>query len=810
MGLGGKLLDFSLCHTLIYNNLDHPTPTQHASHKKIYQYTVNIVLSLQFSCIFSVNYVLFNQTDALLMSKNKPWNLEIYRGFSGSFNEDQLLINNPIRDFLENDDKFILVGGKGLGKTLFLRYKSHLYYNRYGESILFNTSQSELTENLNIHADTFSKEALLQFREEVIWSLLWELALWILLFRMVGEPLNPRLEKLVNGARQISNIMASLLNNRSKIEQYKGFVAEFQEQKGKIHRGVALFIDDVDQTIQQLLEEPHPSDLYINGHQNPSVEVWVNAQMGLVRAIYLLNRQNAHIKIYATIRREAFEAYEGEMKINFRHFISRLEYSGKEIKEIFLKNIEMTDPAHLINPQAHTLVGRFIGFDTMPHSFAITSEGERRKEDVLNCICRHTYCRPREIVYMGQVIDDLVQSHEYREAEQQERYNLLRSTINKVSGELLEQYRQEIIPHLDDQKLQDFVNAVRSNVIVGEEFRLFDLSQLQLYFNLGLLGYVKQVNHEGTLRQVFNPPATYNYRKFQPMPNTNFLLLHSTMDYLLVKQHTYGHFYNQHNIIGDGYEFHPKVDNHIHDLTFYLPREVSGNRFKANNESSGHSFPLESIYTNFFSFENAISRYERFMTDWNNADKLLGLLARVCYFNRLEKQFKTKFYLPMIEEAYKDMSQCNYRRQYNIEIPDASSDVALYRFMDKLMGRYITLGCYLVLDLKVEWIHSLLRQGRFDFDEPQDEDKKDTPFSYLSRSFFIRDLQRQEPRDPKDPQHRHLKQRIFDNLSPLEQKSLSVFIQNIIDEVPYLALLENEEHKTWLRSNVLQRIWRPQ
>ena len=33
------------------------------------------------------------------MSKHKPWNLEIYRGFDSDFNEDQLLVNHPIREF---------------------------------------------------------------------------------------------------------------------------------------------------------------------------------------------------------------------------------------------------------------------------------------------------------------------------------------------------------------------------------------------------------------------------------------------------------------------------------------------------------------------------------------------------------------------------------------------------------------------------------------------------------------------------------------------------------------------------------------
>ncbi len=742
------------------------------------------------------------------MSKQRSWNVEIFRGFDSDFKEEHLLVNGPIREFLDREDKFILLGAKGLGKTLFLRYKSLLYHNRSGESIKFDESQTELAEPLNIHPDTFSKEDLLRFREESLWRLIWELTLWIVLFRIIKEPLPGGLEKLIGNAQQISSVLTRLLNHRKKIGVFRSFVTDFQDQKNKIKSGVALFIDDLDQTLQNLLSTPHPSDSYHDGKQVPAVEIWVNAQMGLLGAIYHLSRQNGHIKIYATIRREAFEVFESPIKINYEQHISRLEYTKEEIEQIFNKNIQMMDPADLFPANADSWSTRFVGFETLPHRFATKPNGEKQQESLFNFIYRHTYGRPRDIVLMGEKLTAIVTSAHYKKASLEEQYKAVRGVVNAVSHELFNYYKQEVIPYWDEMLLQDFVAKVKSNVIPREDFAHLNQEALKLYYNLGLLGIVRPKDRSGQLVQVFLPTATYNYRKFQNLPYTDFLLIHSTLDSTLLEQHTFGNFYNPYNIIGPGYDFIPRWDDPIRQVEDYYPTEISGNRFHASNLGCGHDFPLENIYHNFFNFEGALTRYEGFQRSWKEAEQVLGILGRICFCHRLEKQFKTGFYESKKAESFADLVRYNFVRPYNAELPDDHSEKAFDRFQYKLLGRYITLGCYLVLDLRVGWIHSLLTQGRFDFG--QDIQNKDTAFTYLSRSFFIRDIRKDEPRNPLLPENRHTKQRIFNYLSKFEQKSLKDFIRNATDEVHYLGWVEKEEHKTWLRDQVLQLIWQPE
>ncbi len=738
--------------------------------------------------------------------KHTPWNLDAYRYFYGQTTEEHLLLNKPIKEFLDNDDQFFLVGAKGLGKTLFLRYKSYRYREKYGEAIKFNSSHTELTENLNLHPDTFTKEELLKFRDKSLWQLIWELALWVTVFRIFNIPINPRLEKLVDGAKQLSTILTRLLNHRRKIEQYRDFVIGFQERKGEIQSGMAIFIDDMDQTLHNFLLAPHASDEYYTGKESPSVAVWVNAQMGLIGAIYNMNRQNAHIKIYATIRREAFEALDSEMKINYKQHTSILHYDKDEIREIFEKNIQLIEPAELFDRHASTLIGRFLGFDRLPHRFAVDMQGAGRTESIFDFIYRHTYGRPREIVLIGKQIHDLVSSPIYRKATQDERIEKVRVLVNRESHELLRQYRQEIIPYLNESKLNYFLDRVRSNVITKDDLQRLEMETVKDYYNLGLIGYVRPMDHRGLMKQVFNPPATYNYRTKQPLAETDYLVIHSTMDTLLLEKHTYGNFYNKYNIIGDGYEFYPKVDSHIQPMDYYLPQDLSGNRLKSANESAGHSFPLEQIYKSYFRFDEIPRRHEKFMTHWSSATQVLGLLGRICYCQRLKKQFNSPYYASKTQEYGMELGRHSIIRKYNAELPEALSDYTYDRFLDKLIGRYITLVAYLVLDMRIEWIHELLLHGKFDFIS---KSNKDTVFSYLSRSFFIDELKKEEPRNPANPEHRQRKQRIYTNLSAFEQAGIRSFIRDASDEVHYLDWIENERHKSWLIDNALSKLWRP-
>lgn len=736
--------------------------------------------------------------------KPPPWNSEAFQHFTEDETDNHLLVNQPIKEFLNRIDKFFLIGAKGLGKTLFLRYKSFKYHNIYGDSVKFNVSQVQLTESLDLHADTFTKEELLKYQNESLWSLLWQVALWTMVFRIFKEPINPKLDRIIDNANTLSPILARLLNNRSNIGLYREFLTEYQDKRTLFQSGVMLFIDDVDQALHNFLQVEHPTDY--SGQRNPSVETWINAQMGLVSAIYNMSRQNTHIKVYATIRREAFEGYDGELKINFEQHAVKLDYNKEEIKEIFIKNIYLIENDELVSKNSKNIFERFIGFETMPHGFATDTNGAKRNENVFDFIYRHTYGRPREIVIMGHSIYSIVTRNYYSKLSKEEQIKEIRAKVNKVSHSLFLQYRQEIIPSFNESELNQFVEKISSNVITKNDISKLNKQTLMLYFNLGLVGYTRAENHNGTLIQVFRPPATYNYRAQDTLPDSEFFLVHTSLDSTLLNHHTFSQFYNKYNIVGDGYPFYPQVIPFIYKFDYYLPSEVSGNRMNASSEAGGHNLPLIDYYKCCFQFDDHPNRHERLHQQYLIADKVISLISKICFCHRLGKQFNDEKYQTQKGYYYLEMSRFNYVRRYNSGMMEEKPEKDLDKFIDKLIGRYIALACYLFLDMRINWIHELLKTGKFSFEH----EKTDASFSYITRSFFIRDIKHDEPRDPNNPLHRNTKQNIFKYLSTHEQECLNRFVRNAIDEIGYLDWIEEPTHVEWLREAILNKIWRPE
>ncbi len=740
-----------------------------------------------------------------------PWKLDGYRTFEDDSIEDHLLFNAPIKSFLESPECFFLVGAKGLGKTVFLRYKSYLYHKEYRESIKFNQNNSELTENLRITSTSIGQKELRKFQDKAVWQGIWELALWTMAFRMFDLEINPELEKIVYKNKNLSSIITLLLNDRSKYQEYMTYLLEYQERVGEIPSGLMIFIDDFDQTLDDFLGISIDFGKPYNAKDNDAKYAWVYAQVGLVGAIYNINRQCSHIKIYATVRREAFEALDkNPMKINYKNHSSILEYNKDEIKLIFEKNIQIVVPSEYISPESKSWVGKFLGFDEMGHRIAKTTDGKPLKEGAFDYIYRHTYGRPREIVLIGKRLNELILNETYRSATLEDKIEKVRILVNKESHALFLQYKTEIVPHLNENKLNEFIEKIRSNVIPKDELVRLDKDIIRTYYNIGLLGYVHTPHQGKTMKQVFNQPATYSYSELAPMPETLFLVVHSTVDGYLLNKHTFGNFYNEYNIIGHGYDFYPKINSYVQRIDHYIPITVSGNRMVARSEKSGNEVPLQNLYNKFFFFDDTPTNHEKLLNNWSTAKRILGIIGRICYCHRLEKKFQSDFYGQKRTEFWSDLSVLHVNRKYNSNIRTDYAPDDLDRFLDKLVGRFITLGCYLILDMRIEWIHQLLQGGHFEFKNRAEQSVHQNAFTYISRSFFINYLIKDEPRNPKNPDHIAQKQRIFNQLSEFEKKELRDFVETACGEVPYLDWVTDEEHKNWLANNCVQKLWRPE
>ncbi|MBK7939411.1 MAG: hypothetical protein IPJ82_21045 [Lewinellaceae bacterium] len=241
------------------------------------------------------------------------------------------------------------------------------------------------------------------------------LTLWTLTFKIYGLDINPDLEKMIHKASKLSSIFSELLSNRDKIPLFPRWINEFVDRASEIKSGVSIFVDDVDQAFETIMiNNHHYNSFYLEDQSKPAVEIWVNGQNALFSSIYSIHRQNRHVKIFATVRTEAFHCLKVALKPNYLHHSVVLHYDKWNIEEIFNKNIQLIPKEKLAKPEGKTWIEKFLGFEEMPHRFAKDHLGNPRIETSFNFIFRHTYGRPREIVQMGSSLHNLVTQPHYK------------------------------------------------------------------------------------------------------------------------------------------------------------------------------------------------------------------------------------------------------------------------------------------------------------------------------------------------------------------------------------------------------------
>lgn len=492
----------------------------------------------------------------------KPWQFE-----SGTFqyNEEileHIYINKNIENFLEtgnHDHNLILVGPKGVGKTLFLNLKSYLARKKANNNTgRIYPSSGQLCENLMLDNRTLGKKELISFIELSLWEKIWRLLISLICCKISNIHIeNTTLKRLFAEGNSFSTLMTKILTERSSLDDYLKVLPIMTQKIETINSGVSIFIDNIDQAFSQFLTDYDPTD-YNNVRNNPSIKVWTNAQTGLISAIYNINRHNSHIKVYTSIRSEAFRCIDNEMMLNYKNYTTSLKYTKTEIRKIFEKNILMMDNAEKVDNKNDNLLFSFLGVKKILHPVVRTAKGKQVKEDVFNFIYRHTMGRPRELVLVGHYLYmHVVGEPDYKKLDEKRKTERIRMAVNKVSNDIIEVYLNEIIPRFNKALLIDFIKFIQSNVIPSKHIIDNYRELLEHYFSIGIIGFAQKDIHfknKDTFIQKFLPASEYSYKGEIMLPNTKYFLTHPCLDNYLKRTLDF-RFYNTYNIIGNGRRF---------------------------------------------------------------------------------------------------------------------------------------------------------------------------------------------------------------------------------------------------------------
>jgi class 3 adenylate cyclase len=474
--------------------------------------------------------------------------------------DEALLHRTPeIDNFLapDRDDKFIVIGTKGFGKTLLLKAKRVLY-QRDGRTVCLpvdNLLDKPIGDKI------FGRETLAFFAASPLpWSKVWLAAIALAVLKHAGATaelkVGARLAGLVADAqlRGVIDHFVRLLDftptelQRCASDTDGHLVPRLRALKTSL----SIFIDGIDEYFNKHVE---------NGQVNPSVtgelspDVWYYAQLGLVEVAYQLRRINHHLKVFAAIRKEAYARLPKRtaMAQQYRGSAVDIVYSPESLREIFVNNIR------LVKTERMVLQGRsrtnpleaFLG------RTSVTDAVTREEEDAFEFICRHTLLRPRDLMTIGDRLVALKpdeRSNEHR----------MKEAVHFAATEIAHEYLAEIAPYVGDLELERLFMQLPGHVLTRAELDAIADAEAEVddapaahgpdgasvpsrgsersehgspigehvfcaLHRVGLLGHVQHDRVRGEWRQRFLRPGEATLETSSVLPRAAHYLLHPVL-----------------------------------------------------------------------------------------------------------------------------------------------------------------------------------------------------------------------------------------------------------------------------------------
>lgn len=495
--------------------------------------------------------------------------------FANNLTTDYLFVNRPIRNFLDGHDKFIIVSSKGMGKTLLMRHKRSRLERANTGAVLI--PRGDMADYVDLPENT-SYEFITAMRGAKFWEDLWRLSISISCLlnfpHEVADGEREHIEREIKRAKlpdhitrelqaafttgryrayyKPSQILNDLLQlGKSDVEQIR------RSSIGIIHN---LFVNQVSSACFVFIDS---FDQAINRLGEIDLDIWCSAQSGLLRAAWELSRQNRHVKVYVTIRQEAFSSFANAERANMLGSILIIEYSLQDLRKIFEKAVAYYDKVKGME--------NFFGFKK------IKNRALKIEEDPFEYLARHSLGVPRSLMILGEELSNsrdqfgLISDEE--ESNRQQR-RVAEIVNEKSADDLMKQYL------LGEKRL--FFRGDDPEMLIGEIAKLTSTSVLSfsnikmiaeeivgktniatkhpfcLLHNLGLLGYVGPAPAGQESIQNFKKPYEFdwNYEEIIPKAMDSIFLIHPALHYEIKKRNA--RFNTMGIKIGDGYEWGEK------------------------------------------------------------------------------------------------------------------------------------------------------------------------------------------------------------------------------------------------------------
>jgi class 3 adenylate cyclase len=499
---------------------------------------------------------------------------------------DDALLHKPpwLEAFLSagGDEKFIVIGTKGFGKTLLLKAKRVRYQATDGVVCIPVNALLDKP----IGDKIFSKDMLEIYAHSTEW---WS-KVWLI---SIAAAVLKRFDELDNA--RVTPRLAALLDDSRLTGVIDHFVNLLDLPRHELHRcatdadnvlvprlralntPVAIFIDNVDEYFNKHVRRAtgRASD---TGELSPNI--WYFAQMGLVEVAYQLRRVNHHLKVFAAVRKEAFLKFDEmtSMVQQYRGSAIDIHYTLDSLREIFENNIRREKERNLVVPELLRTnpVEAFLGQRTILNPFT------HEEEDIFDYIARHTLRRPRDFMTIGQKLADL------RPNERRLR-DRFQEAVGQAATEIASEYLNEIAPYLGDVDMSRVLAQIPSNVLTRETVEDIFLEHNSavgpaeemahifcMLFRAGLLGHLETDHLTGKRVQRFLPTGQEIFQPDGILPPSTHYLVHPVLAGVIARLNPqYARRIDRVNIIGQARPWRDATDRQLKVL-MVLRADIDG------------------------------------------------------------------------------------------------------------------------------------------------------------------------------------------------------------------------------------------
>jgi hypothetical protein len=475
-----------------------------------------------------------------------------------------------IADFLRSEsNRRIVVAPKGYGKTFLLKSKRILLQGSADH--LACLPENQLVDATISDSPSLSQADVQRFVDYAFWCQAWSAALMTSVVKSSAKfsPLDPDdfhsgvIRQLLFSSYSVSpfDALKRLISSGREFQQARRThdFTTLMSYYRQIRRPIAVFVDTIDEYFEGYVEgaiQYTEDTSYL--HRNRDSRIWIVGQLGICRAIRELLGVNPHIKIFASIRKEAFNNldYYDRNAVNINSLVTQLHYTSDELSRIIDKNIAFMKHDDLVQPKEAMPIARFIGASNVRIVNPITKKSELFYDFVL----RHTLYRPRDLMLIGgkiaQIPPDERTAERLRAAVDQGASEIVRHYLAEMRGftEVPDRLLFSLIPSnvLDRNGLKQIAQAYASKMEL-KQVDGFDVHPFCALYRLGLLGVVRRSREQKDV-QIFRRPDDIEHEETRlSLPAERLYLIHPALDDIIAQESSdYIRAFHTHNVIGHG------------------------------------------------------------------------------------------------------------------------------------------------------------------------------------------------------------------------------------------------------------------